>query len=75
MAGDDATIDLSPVEIEILLTALDLYERRVRRTNQSDPTIHAIRVLRQRLIVASHSSRREIGLDEPGANKPPPDDS
>ena len=60
MDSDQASVTLNPLEIEMLLVALDLYEQRIKRGNRPDPAAHAaIRVLRKRLMIAAQRGRHE----------------
>jgi hypothetical protein len=58
MDGEDSRIALNPLEIEMLLVALDLYERRIKRKRSDDPIFQAVRVLRRRLTIAAQRARQ-----------------
>ena len=64
MDGEDPSIALNPLEFEMLLAALDLYERRIKRKRSDDPMFQAVRVLRQRLIIAGQRGRQGREPDE-----------
>ena len=65
MDGEDPRIPLTPLEIEMLLASLDLYDRRIKRKRSDDPMFQAVRALRKKLTVAAQRNRHETGLGNP----------
>jgi len=63
MDSEDATISLNPIEIELLLAAVDHYEGR-RRKERSGSLAQIIRTVRQKLTIAS----QRCELPEPDAS-------
>jgi hypothetical protein len=49
---DDPAIQLHAIEIEILLAALEFYERRIKN-KRSAPMVKAVRTIRRKLTIAA----------------------
>jgi hypothetical protein len=62
MDSEDTTISLNPIEIELLLAAVDNYEGRLRK-ERSGSIAQIIRAVRQKLTIAS----QRCELPEPDA--------
>ena len=60
MDSGQASVNLNPLEIEMLLAALELYESRLKRAKVPNPTAQAaVRVLRKRFMIAAQRPGRE----------------
>ena len=52
MKNPDKRVDLNPIEIEMLLAAIDYYEGKVRK-KRADTILHALKAVRKKLTIAS----------------------